>query len=291
MNLPLAGVNGEDLVKRFGTRLRIRLPELLLLSTALVLRLPRMAGPFEYDEIWSLEHFAKAPLLKTFTDFNHLLNSLWMRLMYLADGPMWSYRIASLVSGIGIVWLFYLLGRRFHGRCGGLLMMVYATFSLPLITYAQTARGYSLQLFFLLAFALLLSRMETGKPYVVWGMVLTGILAELAVITSVVPLFLLSCFALWYLYRKRALGFRNLSGFALLAGFTLCWYLGHFTEFKNAQSWGVPLTADQTFAVWFWNLFQALGISLVLVGPAVACLHSRRALLLAMFLLMVPCSE
>ena len=127
-------------------------------GVALVLRLPWLWNALEYDEIWSLRNYAPLSLGKILTDLglpnNHPLNSLWLKCVAGFDSRA-LLRQHSLLSGVGTViaggWFALYWFRR---RSAALWTMACLAVSSPLVGYSQSARGYSLQCFLLMLFAL-----------------------------------------------------------------------------------------------------------------------------------------
>lgn len=118
---------------------------------------PRLAADFWYDELWNLEHYQLASLGHVWTDFatpnNHVLHStvghLWLRLLGLSDlggvleRPAW-VRAPSLVFALLAALYVHATVRRCAGVRAGLVALVVALSSVPLLHYGVQLRGYSL---------------------------------------------------------------------------------------------------------------------------------------------------
>ena len=153
---------------------------------------------FEYDELWTLTHYArKASIDEIFTDLgtpnNHPLHTLLVRFAAgSADDSELRTRLPSLLAGLA---LLAALLAFFHGctRDGevSLLAFAWCISSAPLLHFAQAARGYELQTLLIVTFAFLCTRANrsgrTGTCLLV-GAVIVGLAAILTLSTSVLYL-------------------------------------------------------------------------------------------------------
>ena len=153
---------------------------------------------FEYDELWTLTHYArKASIGEIFTDLgtpnNHPLHTLLVRFAVgSADDSELRTRLPSLLAGVA---LLVVLPAFFHGctRDGevSLLAFAWCISSAPLLHFAQAARGYELQTLLIVTFALLCYRANrsgrTGICLLV-AAVIVGLAAILTLSTSVLYL-------------------------------------------------------------------------------------------------------
>ena len=147
-------------LKNFWAEKKYRLIFIGTLLAALAMRVIMFFGPMEYDEIWSLGYVGGSVwtiLTDLATPNNHPLNSLFMKLWLNCPGiselPQLT-RLHSLVFGMLSVALTGMLARGlFRSRAAALLSMVFFAFDAAAVYYSDQARGYSMQLFFLLCFA------------------------------------------------------------------------------------------------------------------------------------------
>ncbi len=270
---------------------------------AALLRLPGINGPLEYDEIWTLERYATAGLHTIFSDLalpnNHPLNSLavkWTAPLGTAAG----IRLTALLAGIlAVPTAGFLAWKIFRSRSAALFTMLFLGASAPAIVYSRTARGYSLQLFLLLLFAVAaVGLVQCKRSCAPWTpallLVVSGIAAELTLPTSVLYLAGISVIAIGFGVRRRL---RQKSGrwwlpvaaFALLGMFTLAWYLGHYQQFREAQRWGAVLHSGSDTWFWMLNLYDRLGVCgpMFLLAAAACC---PRVWMPGAFLVLVPLS-
>ena len=141
-------------------------------------------GDLWLDEIWSLMFVEQVDTaVELFTDQkhdnNHLLNSIYLYVMG-SGRPMMGYRMFSVLSGIGTLFLMGHLGRKWN-PLAGFLAVNFTGLSYPLVLYASEARGYGPAIFFsLCAFWCLVDLLmenDTSKRPWFW---LTAILAMLS---------------------------------------------------------------------------------------------------------------
>lgn len=242
---------------------------------ALVLRLPWLWNALEYDEIWSLQNYAPLSLGKILTDLglpnNHPLNSLWLKCVAGFDSrPL--LRLHSLLAGVGTViaggWFALYWFRR---RSAALWTMACLAVSSPLAAYSQSARGYSLQCFFLMLFALsAVSIQPRFRPRRVKylpeiGVVVSGVGAIWSVSSSALFLFPMSLVALWYGFRRWRCGEREYAGlaaFAVFGVFTLAWYASLWNVMKGAQGWATPITGTVMYLEAVIRVCGELGVPL-----------------------------
>ena len=132
-------------ISRFIFPLALILPGLLMI-----------ANP-AYDELWSLIFFSPLPVRQILTDLalpnNHPLNTFFLKLLSsVSDNPL-ILRLPSLICGAFVPVFCGELAYRWSrkNRLGAMIAAaVLAAFSVPLAVYCGQARGYAMQLFFLL---------------------------------------------------------------------------------------------------------------------------------------------
>ena len=136
----------------------------------------------EYEEIWTVQHYVKIPVGRILSDVatpnNHVLNSLGIKFFssWMSSDLVMAMRLPALLAFAG---LFFLLLRAvlkmfaYPAARGAVLAAV--LLDGMILHYAETARGYSLQVFFVfgLLFALLSYPEEDGAknrvfPAVMW---------------------------------------------------------------------------------------------------------------------------
>ena len=121
---------------------------LAAIGAAGAMRLPGLFASLQYDEIFSLQHFASLPTLNiVFAQEgfnNHILNSMLLRLLrHLSSSEAW-LRLPVFLAGMASLWLFFRLGRSLGGRLVGWLALALAMVSPYHLWYSTMARGYML---------------------------------------------------------------------------------------------------------------------------------------------------
>ncbi len=145
-------------------RLFTFLPAALLAAAGIFVRCQGLGRFLEYDEIWTFRFYVPLPWHEIFTDLatpnNHCLNSLLIKWLYaLFPSSAVLLRLPALAAGILTVVLVLWAVWKTVRQPGAVIMAVFwIAFQADLIHYSRTARGYSLQCFFVLAFFLLLTR-------------------------------------------------------------------------------------------------------------------------------------
>ena len=270
---------------------RTRFFRLLWIGTLLVGALLRISGLFsslEYDEIWTLESFAPQPLSVIFTDLalpnNHPLNTLGVKLCIACFDNPCLIRLPALLTGLGSLLLFPVVAFLWTRRRGAALAATFFfAFSHMAIGYAAQARGYGLQLFFLLLFCagLQLSGRYRPKRYrhLTEAMVFLG--GAGAVLTLPTSILYLAPAALlgWHCWRKRPFPCQPLK-IVLAAGVVLTagWYLLNYHALRAAQVWGTPVTgAGQFLTLVSDTLLHLNGPVVLLLASAGILLRFRRA--------------
>ncbi|WP_302453685.1 hypothetical protein [Victivallis vadensis] len=270
---------------------RTRFFRLLWIGTLLVGALLRISGLFsslEYDEIWTMENFAPKPLSVIFTDLalpnNHPLNTLGVKLCIACFDNPCLIRLPALLTGLGSLLLFPVVAFLWTRRRGAALAATFFfAFSHMAIGYAAQARGYGLQLFFLLLFCagLQLSGRYRPKRYrhLPEAMVFLG--GAGAVLTLPTSILYLAPAALlgWHCWRKRPFPCLPLK-IVLAAGVVLTagWYLLNYHALRAAQVWGTPVTgAGQFLTLVSDTLLHLNGPVVLLLASAGILLRFRRA--------------
>ncbi len=174
----------------------------------------------EYDEIWNIHHYAMDSLYKIFSDVsspnNHVLHTLnlWVCLRLFGDSAL-SIRLNAFLFGCGILWLVFIsLALKQKHISIIILALSWLIFSPHLVHYAQTARGYSMQIFWIVLHASLLWHSEfiltyslkskTFKNY--WplciGIILSGFFAVVTFPTAILYIAPVTLFHISYLFNN-----------------------------------------------------------------------------------------
>ena len=154
-----------------------------------VLRITAARDCFWLDEIWSYFIALRADhILEIFTKFNivdnnHHLNTLFMYLTGETRNWVW-YRVPSIITGSLLLVLIWRAAAA-QSTVAGLLALVLAAASYPLILYSSEARGYAPALFFIMASFFLMQQYWDRKNIptllLFWLTTTLGLLANLSV--------------------------------------------------------------------------------------------------------------
>ncbi len=258
-----------------------------LLLLAFFLRIPFLTGSLEYDEIWSLEFFTPLPITQILRDFslpnNHPLNTLLLKFCFVKD-HLWVGRLPTFLAGLGSVILAGMLALRLAGRKAAILTMLFCAVSPQLIRYSYPARGYGLQLFFILLFCY--AALHAERPGWKWSLLLlaAGILAVNSVSTALLFLLAPGLYCAWNCLRH---GFRReyrawWAATAIFAGYCLWFVWANFDALQGARQFGDVLT-PANYPQWLLKNILALclwpGLLLFAVKP------DRKNILLLLFIL------
>ncbi len=240
-----------------------------------LLRCRFLNASLEYDEIWSWEYFAALPVSQLLMDFslpnNHPLNTIFLKYFFDAEN-LWLGRMATFIAGILSIPLAGMLAKRMFGMKTAILTMVLCTVSPQLIRYGYPARGYGMQLFFILLFcysSLFAGSQNRIYPFV---MLVSGLLAVNTVSTSLIFLFIpgvlcgIKC--LKNLHRKEyQLWLLCLGGFAL---YCLAFVYVNYYTLQSAKEYGEILSL-QSYPVWLgktvWSAWIYAGVLFFAVKP------------------------
>ncbi len=252
-----------------------------LTGLAALFRFFRLDAALEYDEIWTLENYASASLKVIFTELalpnNHPLNSLAVKLTAFSGGaPQW-IRLVPFLAGVLAVPLAGAAAFGLWKRRSAALWSMFFVAVLPqAVFYSQQARGYSLQLFFLLVFTAGLFAARR-RPVAGCAGILLG--AAGAMLTLPTSAFYLAAIGSAGLYRCRK-DYRNRlpAAFSLAAAGagSLIWVLVNLKSFEANRSWGSPI---DSFGDLFSFLIDTAGQNLpypVLFGALTALLLGFR---------------
>ena len=209
----------------------------------------------EYDEIWTVQNYMDIPVRAVFSDVstpnNHVLNTLGIR-FFLSVIPHHNLAV-RLTALLGFCALFAILLRAsllfFRSNFVRGAVLAASLLNGMLLHYAETARGYSLQAFFVfgLFFSLLCFQLRPRENRVfnacMWFLCAFG--ACLSVSSGVLYVAILT--GLWVLLYVPFRGgiktiwreYRSLifAG-ALWSVFVLAWYGGNYTRFAAGRAFG-----------------------------------------------------
>lgn len=265
-----------------------------VLLIGIAARLTHLFSGLEYDEIWTLENFAPLPLSRILTDLalpnNHPLNTLGVWICATLFQSPWSIRLPALLAGLGALPLMalvaFLWSRKWLAAWVATLIFALCT---PVILYAQQARGYSIQLFFLLLFAagfLLARKFRPAKPRFL-PEILVFLGGTGAILTLPTSILYLGVIALIGYFLCRSIPFSRLplrTVLTLGVVLTALWYGVNYQALQAARVWGIPVTGFQQFLELLADtMMQLNGPAVLLLALCGLLLRSRRSRPLLLF--------
>lgn len=270
---------------------------LLLILFGCATRVGNMFAALDYDEIWTMTYFSSKGIKAIFTELslpnNQVLNSLCVKGIMMLELPFWSIRLHSFAAGVLAILLLIPIGFKVgRSRGAGFWSALFLLFSAPAAAYSQLARGYELQLFFLLLYTwgLLYVPEKKYHCYALGAIAAGGLGAVLTLPTSVIYLGVITLGI--FILRPRLPGKDVLV--LLGAGVVFCglWYGINLEQFRAGQQFGTVIDSRRSFFNFalttldgllplLWCPFLVLGLMLlscrrgaVLLGMMFAVLFS-----------------
>lgn len=181
----------------------------VILIVSGLIRFYASLGDFWLDEIWTWGIAFSERVLTDWDiltsvhlDNNHYLNT-WFFYLLGPDRHWVTYRIPSVLAGIGTVGVAGLIGKR-HGRLEAFSAMLLTSGSYMLVHYSSEARGYGYVIFFALLSFYLLDRSfrekRTRLYFCFAGSAILGFLAHLEFVFCFAGLV---SWSLWRLFQDR----------------------------------------------------------------------------------------
>lgn len=254
---------------------------LLITAAGVLFRLFRLDAALEYDEIWTLEHYASGSLKTIFTTLslpnNHPLNSLAVKLTaFSGAAPQW-IRLVPFLAGVLAIPLAGIVAFGLWRRRGAALWSMFFTAMLPLaVFYSQLARGYSLQLFFLLLFAAGLYAAKRFPAPGCAGIVLGAAGAMLTLPTSAVYLGAAGTAAAFRCRKSWRKHLPAAISLAAAGAFALAWVLVNFKSLQANRGWGIPIDSFAAFGAFLSNTVNETLPAIVLLAAVPALLFRFR---------------
>jgi len=279
-----------------------RLTWTVLLLFAAALRFRDFFAPLAYDEIWSLSEFARLPAWRLFTDLalpnNHPLNSLYLKLLTGFSAPLSALRLHSFAAGMLSIPLAgaaaFGVWRSRRAACWAALFLA---LSAPAAAYSQLARGYALQLMFLLLYSAGLAWSGGLRKLLPSRL---GMLPECAILAGAAgamvslpssPIFLGAATVAALVLRRPAPPKRSAAIAVAAAAVLSLAYLGiNFAALRSAQAWGECFTGAAGFLAFCGRTWrETTPFALLPLFLAAVVLKPRRAapLLLAAALILL----
>lgn len=252
----------------------------LLTLLAAGLRFYGLNSELWYDEIKTVLDSVRPPLASILTVFpsnnDHKFYSVLAHFSVSAFGEApWSLRLPSVLFATATIPLLYLFGRQVTSRLETLLAVALLAVSYYHIWYAQSARGYTMLLFFTLAMsALLVSAIRTprAKTYALYaGVAALGCYTHLTMVYVVVSHAMIVG-ANILLSQKGAFSLKPFYlpafGFILAGVFTILLYLPLFSDVATFFE-EKKVEPDKQVATAGWALMETLrGLNVGFAGVA-----------------------
>lgn len=207
----------------------------------------------EYDELWTVQHYLNLPAAEVVSDVatpnNHVLNTLGIKLFSgIIPNRNLAMRMTSLLGFCGLCVVLLLAVTRFlkTDAARGIVLAAVLLDGM-ILHYAETARGYSLQTFFVFGLFLSLLRIhpgERGRPWLdafLWLVCALGSCLSVA-FGAVHVAVLTGLWALLYLpFRGGVKRIWDEWKYLVPAGacclvFVLAWYGGNYARFAQGQA-------------------------------------------------------
>ena len=251
------------------------LPLLIIgtLIAGLILRFENlMFRSLEYDEVWTINNYLKTPFLSIFSDLstpnNHPLNTLFIQWSTRAFGieflairlPVFLFGIATLALTTFFTW--HVTKR----KDATLLATSCIAFNGYLIHYAQTARGYSIQSFFVLLTAVSLYFLaQNKKPILSAVLFVFAAICSCLTITSglVFVCALCGAFVVVRLRKEKFLTLCKENKIFIIAAVIFClfaglWYGMNFKAISAGQTFGTSVVHPWAFLKFVYEMVVKL---------------------------------
>lgn len=245
-------------------------PAIILL--ALLLRSFFLNRFLEYDEIWTLQNYAKLGILEIFQDLatpnNHPVNSFIVKLISGFSTAFWSLRLGALLFSLGAIWLAGKCCRYIYGKTATLYTMIALAILPPFVTAGATARGYSGQLFLLLLFCFCLLKCRKGNIFFTLLGAISAILAVVSLPSSIIFMAVPGIFFLFTMWKSQKLQRIHVYSFGAALFFTFLWFFRNWYNFEQNQIFAIPITNTQELVTYLHEVFHNNAILILLIPAA-----------------------
>ena len=247
----------------------------------------------EYDEIWTFTHYVPGECLKIFTDLatpnNHPLHSMLAKISVgIFGNELWALRLPALLAGCGLIpLLWYTVHKLKPSPEAGVIAIVWGAFHGYSLYYSQAARGYSLQMFFVLATFLgmwLLYKNPQSKKTTLL-LVCSAICCCLTITSGLIYVCALAgAFTLCFLLQKeenKVLLLRKKYILFPVAGlcfilFAALWYGLNFKTIQQGQQFGTTLNSFLVFCKFVHHTFKDIFLyPLLAITIAGTCIKNQ----------------
>lgn len=247
----------------------------IIVLLALLLRMGEFFITLTYDEIWTLLNFVPHNSGRLLFDLelpnNHPLNTIAMKFVTALGAERVGIRVPDLLAGLGVIALSGVLMRKRCGDAAALWSMCFLALSAPLIVYSVQARGYMLQMFFLLVYVCGLQfswdgqRAQDIRKRDIFLIIAGALGAMFTLVSSAV---FLTAFTLlqwggsgWKKPPRSVIA--AVAGAALLS---LIYLMVNVQGLMTARQWGEKFSDIGSYFLWAGNTLYAL-IPLLLIIP------------------------
>ena len=248
----------------------------------------------EYDEIWTVQNYVHQPVAKIVSDVsvpnNHVLNTLAIK-FFLSFIPhrLLAIRMASLLGFFGLFFVIFRTSELFlrkNAARGALLAAV--LLDGLILRYAETGRGYSLQIFFVsgvfLSLLCIALRDPKDRPFNACMWLVCALGACLSISTGALYVTILT--GLWgLLYIPFRAGIKKIWNdyrALILAGlcwsaFVLIWYGGNYSKFAQGRAdFGESFGSVPQYLRYCLEMLLDTGLIWALPIPAAGAVLLRR---------------
>ncbi len=297
------------------------------LVTALALRVYRLDSSLWYDEVDTLVHYARLPMVELLTTFpslnHHVFYSLQASAFIAIFGESaWALRMPALLFGLASIWALWLVCRQVVSPWETRLTVLLLAVSYHHVWFSQNARGYTGLLFWALIATYFLIRCARAPSVLLWTAY--GVSGALACYTHLSAALLLTSqgviaigFIIHRLVRVRDAGetrpdsypefpgLLGLYGFALAGALAVLLHaplLAQMVDVFTAVSRPAGVAEAASVAEWkstLWMVLEVgrslgptLGVTLpvlaIIVGIGMMDLRTRSPILVATLMIHVP---
>lgn len=275
-----------------------------ILLLALFLRLPGFFASLAYDEIWTLLNFAPLSpgevLFSLELPNNHPLNTLAVKFIHgvFTALPPEFIRLFSLLAGLGSIVLAGLIAQRFGKDKACCWSMFFMAVAAPLIVYSSQARGYSMQIFFLLLYCYGAICSAEAKPQTVKTIAVAILLTSIGALGTVMTvasgaIFLLAVtLLLWGSNDWKKPQYSCIAAVTTAGILSLTYILLNLPELLAARSWGSSTDTFGSYFYWLGDTFFRLLLlgALPLAGYWLWKMPKRRRIAHGIFALTIALS-
>lgn len=240
----------------------------IIIAAGVLLRLPSLGDPLFGDELstyFIVEGHGLREALAIVKGPQEATPPLYFAIAWLfsqlGDSP-YLLRIPSLLAGVSLIPLTWLLGVRTVGRGPGLVAAALVASSPLMVFYSTEARAYAMAAFFALCSTLVLVSLSRRSSIPRWA--LYAVLIALAMYSHYTAVFVLAAQTLWAFVVLKDL--RGRLALAVIGAFLLFlpWLPGFLAESSSAGSllieYRFPFDAE-TFAIFTSNLIFGNGVT------------------------------